>query len=144
MTPCHEYQVELRAFLERGLSATISPAVFMGWATETEGIVAAIAFHNFHRESGTIEVSAFSDRRDWLNRQRLAEIFSYPFGQLGVRLCVARIAEDNRRARRIWRALGAREYIIPELRGPDLAECLYVLMRSEWASGKFTKESKHG
>ena len=29
-------------------------------------------------------------------------------------------------------------------RGDGVAECLYVLMRDDWASGKFTKESKHG
>lgn len=138
MIPMHAHQDALRAFLTRGLGMDIGLAQFMGWARPS-GIVAVIGFHNYQPESGVIELSAFASVRDWLTADRLREIFAYPFDQLGVRLCVARISERNRTARRVWRALGAQEYVIPELRGPGEAECLYTLHRDCWLAGKFMR-----
>lgn len=89
-------------------------------------IIAGVVFHNWSPETGVIELSAASSRRDWLTRDRLIEIFAYPM-RIGCRIAVARIGENNTRARRIWQSLGATETIIPELRGPGLAECVYVL-----------------
>ena len=66
---------------------------------------------------------------------KLAIIFDYPFGFC--RMVVARIAETNTRARRIWRSLGADEYVIPRLRSAHEAEVIYTLTREQWEAGKF-------
>lgn len=81
----HAHQAALRLFLERGLGMEIGLAQFLGWA-RPDGIVAAVAYHNWHPDAGTIELSAYSSCRDWLNRDRLREVYGYPFIQLGVRL----------------------------------------------------------
>lgn len=134
----HTHQEALRVFLERGLGISAGPAFFMGWA-RPDGIVASIAFHNWHPDSGVIELSGFATRRDWCNRDRLRELFAYPFGQLGVRLCVWRTSEHNTTARRVCKALGASEYVIPELRGPGESEVLYTLHRDQWESGMLAR-----
>ncbi|WP_420012243.1 hypothetical protein [Tateyamaria sp.] len=54
-------------------------------------------------------------------------IFRYPFDQIGCRAVVARHSEQNTRVIRIWRALGATQTKIPELRGPNEAEVVAVL-----------------
>ncbi|MDF3904697.1 hypothetical protein [Paracoccus sp. AS002] len=138
MIPMHAHQDALRLFLERGLGIEIGPAQFMGWA-RPDGIVASVGFNNWQPDAGVIEMHAYASRRDWLSKDRLRELFSYPFGQLGVRMCVARISERNDTARRVWRALGASEFVIPELRGPGEAEAIYTLHRDQWSSGKFMR-----
>jgi RimJ/RimL family protein N-acetyltransferase len=97
-----------------------------------EPLEAGIVYHNWNPEAGLIELTAASKSRSWLNKANLAAIFDYPFGQLGCQLCIARISEHNARARRIWRALGATEYVIPRLRGPNEAEVIATLTREAW------------
>lgn len=99
-------------------------------------IVAGVVYHNWNPEAGTIELSAASSRRDWLNKRNLGVIFEYPFRQLGCQMCVARIAEGNSVARRIWRALGADEFVIPRLRGRDEGEAIYTLTQEAWDERK--------
>lgn len=131
-------QAELRAFLEGGLGIDLGLAEFIGW--DHDGRLAAVAgFHNYHRDAGVIELSAYSEWKGWLSGNRVIELFGYPFGQLSVRICVTRSAEDNYAVRRIMTALGAREYTIPELRGEGRAECLSVLHKRDWTNGKFMR-----
>lgn len=107
---------------------------------EDGNLVAGVVFHNWVPENGVIELSAASLHRRWLTRARLSAIFEYPFEQLKCRLAVARTSEHNATARRIWRSLGADEYVIPELRGPSEAEAIYLLHAEKWLSGKFQKK----
>lgn len=95
-------------------------------------LVAGVIYHNWHPEAGVIELSAASRHRGWLNRKNLGVIFQYPFVTLDCQMCVARISEKNTRARRIWSALGATEYIIPRLRGENEAEVIATLTREAW------------
>ena len=102
-------------------------------------IDAGVVYHNWSPETGVIELSAASTKRDWLTRARLLEIFAYPFDHIGCRIAVARIGEHNARARRIWRSLGADEFVIPLLRSPQEAEVIYTLTRERWKSGRFMR-----
>lgn len=138
MIAMHAHQDALRAFLQRGLGIDIGLAQFMGWA-RPDGLVCSVGFHNFQPSEGVIELSAFTATRDWLSKDRLRELFSYPFDQIGVRMCVARISERNHTARRVWRALGASEFVIPDLRADGEAEAIYTLHRDRWASSKFMR-----
>lgn len=107
---------------------------------DAEGAVeAVVVYHNWSPESGTIELSAASTHRGWLDRARLRAVFAYPFDVCGCRLAVARIAEGNARARRIWRRLGASEHVIPELRGPGEAEVIYLLAAGTWRASPFAR-----
>jgi len=102
-------------------------------------IEAGIVYHNWNPEAGLIELTAASRTRTWLNKANLKTIFEYPFSQLGCQVCIARISEHNARARRIWRALGATEHIIPRLRGPNEAEVIATLTKEAWE-----ERNRHG
>lgn len=110
----------------------------MGWADQT-GIVAGFVWHDFNPDHGTIEVSGYSTRRDWCSKPILRELFGYPFDQLGLRLVCARHAADNRPVRRIWKALGATEVILPQLRGDHADEAVALLHRDAWRNSKFMR-----
>lgn len=97
-----------------------------------EPLVAGVVYHNWNPEAGVIELSAASSTRKWLTKDRLRQVFEYPFEQLGCQMCIARISENNNRARRIWQALGANEYVIPRLRGIDEAEVIATLTKEAW------------
>lgn len=111
----------------------------MGWATEADGIVAGVAFHNWHPPSGAIEISAYSTRRDWASKPIIRELFAYPFGELECRIVCARHSIRNTRARRIWRAFGATEAILPRMRADDEDEAVTVLHRDDWQRSKFMR-----
>lgn len=134
----------VRLFVEFGLwggRRQFGASTAMGYADET-GIVAGLVFHNYDPDTGVIEISAYSTRRDWLTKGRLVELFGYPFDQLGVRICIARSSDTNRRALRIWKALGASQHPLPDLRGEGEAEIVSLLKR-ETFQARF-KESADG
>lgn len=94
-------------------------------------LIAGVVYHNWVPENGVIEISAASTCRNWLTRANMNVIFGYPF-RIGCRMIVARIAESNKTARRIWRSLGSDEYVIPSLRSPLEAEIIYTLTAEQW------------
>ena len=97
-----------------------------------EPLTAGFIYHNWNPEAGTIEVSGASTRRNWAGRDEVKAIFGYPFDELGCQMVVARHSVDNARVRRIWKALGASEYIIPRLRGRDEDEAIATLTVEAW------------
>ncbi|QAX31314.1 GNAT family protein [Leisingera sp. NJS204] len=146
MTPVYDYPEAVKAFVAAGIftpGRSFGPASAIGFATAEKGLVAGIVYHNFEPDAGVIEMSAFSTRRDWVSKSRLALLFQYPFEQLGCRAVVARHSEHNRRTRRIWAALGAEQTLVPDLRGPNEAEVIAVLTREAWHGSKFF-EVNHG
>lgn len=129
------------AFVSDGLwgdQRGFGPCKGIGFA-DGDRLIAGIVYHNYDPWSGVIELSAYSERRDWLSKDRLRAVFSYPFEQMGLRLCVARISENNTRTLRIWRALGADFYPIPDLRAEGEAEIIAVLRRDTWENSKFAR-----
>jgi hypothetical protein len=130
--PVHDFVARTVPGCERGFGECQA----IGFA-DNGVIVAGVVYHNWSPETGVIEMSAGSITRNWLNRARLSLIFGYPFDVVRCRMAIARIAESNHRARRIWRSLGADEFIIPALRSPTEAECIFTLPRETWEAGRF-------
>ena len=109
-----------------------------------EELVAGFVYHNWNPDAEIIEVSGASLVRDWATKDVVRTIFGYPFDQLKCQAVVARHSEFNARVRRIWRALGAKEYVIPRLRGRDEAEAVAVLTAEAWRNSRFARGAKHG
>lgn len=122
-----------------GFSEGFDPCQAIGFLDPSGTLEAGIVYHNWQPENQVIEISAASTHRKWLTRDRLKEIYGYPFDGLGCRIVVARIGEHNTRARRIWRSLGAREYAIPELRSPTEAEIIFTLTAETWRASKLSR-----
>lgn len=112
---------------ERGFGRCVA----MGVVRDDE-LVAGVVYHNWSPETQAIEISAAATDPKWLNKSILKQIFAYPFDQIGCQIVVARIAESNTRTRRIWKAIGSQEHVIPRLRGRNEAECIMVLTDDAW------------
>jgi RimJ/RimL family protein N-acetyltransferase len=112
---------------ERGIGKFVS----MGVIRKGE-LIAGVLYHNWSSESEAIEITAAASDPRWLTKKTLRAVFEYPFQQIGCQAVVARIAESNKRARRIWRAVGSEEYIIPRLRGRHEAEVVMILTDEAW------------
>lgn len=132
----------IESFVGAGIDAPLGfgNCACMGWGDPDP--VAGVVFHNWEPKAGVIELSAYASRRDWMTSARLRQIFGYVFDAAGCRIAIARISESNTRTRRIWRALGAREYLIPEIRGEGEAECVTILHKADWLNSKFMKERR--
>ena len=140
----------VKRFVERGLWGGArqfdDSYAAIGFADATRGLIAGFIYTDWQPEAGTIELSAYATYRDWMSRKALGILlYDYPFGSLGCRLVVARHSERNAPVRRIWRALGAQETLIPELWAPGEATAIAVLKTADFAGTKFMKgHSKHG
>lgn len=144
--PVLDHPKEVISFVEMGLwggRRNFGPATGIGFATAEEGLVAGFVYHNFEPDNGLIEISAFSQRRDWLTRKSLRVVFDFPFGELECRAVVARHSEHNNRSIRIWHALGAEQTVVPNLRADGEAEVIALLSAKTWQASKF-KEVTHG
>ena len=144
--PVYDFRRQVKAFVEHGLwggRRRFGACAAIGFADAREGLVAGVIYHNYEPDSGVIEISAYSSRRDWLVKSHLKTIFDYPFNQLDLRLVIARCGEKNERVRRIWKVLGASEAVIPELRGSSEAEIVLLLHRRNWNQSPFMRK-RHG
>lgn len=104
-----------------------------------ERLIGGIVYHDWDPDAGSIELSAYFERHDWLTRGMLREILAYPFDIAGCRIAVARYSEHNRTASRIWKSWGARETRIPDLHAPGVALCVATLTTDDWRGSRFMK-----
>lgn len=101
-------------------------------------LVAGVVFHNWSPESAVIELTAASIDRRWATRGVMNAVFGYVFDF--AQAAVARTAEDNMTVRKLWKALGASEYIIPRLRGRTASDAVLVLTDDAWAVSKYRRK----
>lgn len=100
-------------------------------------VAAGIVFHNWNPDAGVIEVSAAAVDPRWPTRNVLQQAFGYVFAHC--QLAVSRQHEDNIRARKLWKAFGADEYLIPRLRGRTASEAICTLTEEAWRDSKFMR-----
>jgi hypothetical protein len=113
------------------------PCTAIGFRGKFAELEAGVVYHNWCPENGTIEISSAALHHRWGTKERLRIIFNYPFGF--VRMVVARTSENNPTPLRIWRALGAKEYRIPDLRGPGEAEIVTTLTADQWKDSRWAR-----
>lgn len=102
-------------------------------------MVAGLVFHNWNPDTEVIEVSAAAVSPKWATRNVLRAALAYCFQTAGCQMVVTRTAEDNNAARRLWKALGANEVLIPRLRGRTASEAILLLTDDAWAKSKFMR-----
>lgn len=139
MTPFWDTQVaQWVAAMIPGTARGFGPCQAMG-VERGDTLVAGVVFHNFHPESMVIEISCAALDPRWMTRTVMNEAFGYVFDHVECQMAAARIDERNATARKLWRGLGADEFVIPRLRGPQTAEAIYTLTREQWAQSKFKR-----
>lgn len=112
----------------------------MGFFEDGE-LIAGVLFHNWHPESGVMEMTAGSSSKRWLNRRTLQQIMSLVFDGFKNQLVVMRVSDRNESMIRIARAYGFSETFVPRLRGRDEGEFIFTLTDDEWRNGRFFKAS---
>jgi hypothetical protein len=106
--------------------------------TDAEGRVeAGFVYHNWHPEAGVIEITSAIAPGWRCTRGKMAEVMGYPFRFC--RMVVWRTSEANRGARRILRGIGAREYLIPDLHAPGVAEAIYTMTADQWRATPYAR-----
>lgn len=103
-------------------------------------VVAGLVFHDWSPEGETVEITAAANDPRWFTRDVIAEALGYCFSF--AQAVVVRTLEDNAPARRIWRALGASEHVIPRLGGRNKALAVYVLTDDAWRASKWRRHGK--
>lgn len=113
-----------------GCERGFGPCVALGIANSADEIVAGVVFHDWNPERGLIEMSAAATDRRWLTRRVANVAMGYAFA--AARMAVARTSERNTPVRRLWAALGASEYLIPDLWGDGEAGVILTLTGPQW------------
>ena len=114
----------------------------LGVLDKSGNICAGIVFHDWSPEHGTIELSAAATDRRWLTRTVAGVAMGYAFQV--ARLALARTSEHNKPVRRLWRALGANEYEIPELWGPRESGVILTLTEAQWQASRLYEPKRGG
>lgn len=106
-------------------------------------LMACILYNNWQPEAGVIEMHGATTSARWLTRPVLAEMFAYPFEQLGCQTVVMRVSANDRRLARILKAYGFHRHLIPRLRGRHEDEVLYTLTDDDWRLNGFHRPKRH-
>lgn len=122
-----------------GCRADFANCRTMGVYDRDGNVAAAVIFHNWSPEAGVMEVTCAAVNPRWATRGVLREGFDYIFNRAGCQMAVARTDEGNSAVRRLWKAFGASEYVIPRLRGRSASEAILCLTQEAWAASPFMR-----
>lgn len=100
-------------------------------------LVAGTLYHNWHPETGIVELTSASLEKRWLTRPVINAMFELPFQRLKCQMVVLRVSEDNDNMLGIARSFGFDEYFIPRLGGRDKGEFIFTLTDDQWSASKF-------
>jgi len=116
------------------------PFSTLGIFDRTNDLIAVVAYHDWSRRCGVLQMSAASTTPRWLTRQVLYHMFAMPFLGLGCQAVVLRVSERNERMLKILRRFGFTEHRLPRLRGRNEDEILNILTDDAWKTNGFYKE----
>lgn len=100
-------------------------------------LIAGVVFHDYSPESGVIEMSAAAESRRWLTRPVMKAMHSYVFDDAGCQMAILIVAESNKTMRRIAKAYGYTETLIPRLRGRNEGGAVMTLTDDAWRASRF-------
>ena len=108
-------------------------------------LIGVMVYHNWDRAAQVIEISGVSERKEWLKRHVLWEMFHYPFDQLKCQMLVMRVSEmkrqwNGRGLPRLLKAYGFTETRVPRLYGRDEAGILFCLTDDDWRKNGFHRQ----
>ena len=104
---------------------------------ENGDLIAGVIYHNYHPESGVIELSSASISKRWLTKHVIKSMFWMPFEKLGCQMVVLRVSEKNHQMISIARKFGFDEFLIPRLRGRNEAEYVFTFTDDQWVSSRY-------
>ena len=122
-----------------GLARDFGECRTAGVFDKNDQLAAGLVFHEWNPDGGTMELSAAACNPAWTQRDVLREAFGYVFSHC--QMAVARTSVENRPVRRLWKAFGASEFVIPRLLGRHADGVIYTLTDDAWNSSKFMRQN---
>lgn len=114
----------------------------LGVVNHNGELVAGVVFHEWNPERGLIELSAAATDRRWLTRTVANIAMGYAFSV--ARMAVVRTDERNMPVRRLWKALGVVEHVIPDMWAPGVATIIITLTLEQWQKSRLCNEQAQG
>ena len=139
MTPVWGADEAVCDFVGRLTGCTFKDARGLAVMNAAGEMVAGIVFSDWNPKAGTICLSAAATDSKWAARSVLEELFGYAFRSCGCQAAIARTSPENHPVRRLMKAFGASEHILPHLRGRGASEAILILTSDQWAESKFTR-----
>ena len=102
------------------------------------GLVAGTLYHNWHPESGVIELTSASTDRRWLTKTVVKAMFHMAFAMIGAQLAVLRVSERNAGMVAIAQRFGFQGVLIPRLRGRDESEWVFTMTDDDWRASRWS------
>lgn len=132
----NEYEAQvLRALEEIAPGRDFGPRRVLA-ITDGEKLRGGVVVHDWNPEAGTVEISGAA-LPGMQVRSAAREVARLVFGVMGCQAVILRTAETNTAARRLARAMGGQENIIPRLRGRAASEALIVITQEAWQSSRW-------
>lgn len=122
-------------------AAEFGPSTALG-VMDGQRLIAGLVYHDWQPWFKSIQLSCAAVHPKWASRRILAEVFAYPFHQLGVNRIVAVTETDNHKTRRILEGIG---YTLEGIGVKAFGEkdaASYRLLKDEWEAGRFHLKGK--
>ena len=139
MRPLYGHSRDVAEFVKNlipGCERGFGPCTAIGVIDDDGRLIGGWVYYDYDPEAGVIQVSGAATDKRWLTRPVLRALFFYVWDQLGCQMIVTRQDPANKAVRRMWKAAGGVEYIIPRLRGRDKAECLICITDDAFRASK--------
>jgi len=116
------------------------PCATLGWVDDDGLLETGVVLHNYLPYYRTIEVTMASCKNKGFHVGRLNMIADYVFNQLNCYTLVIRHDPNHKIVNRICKLLGGTEYVLANLRGPGLDDCMHILTADEARQSKFWRQ----
>jgi len=116
----------------------------MGVIDATGKLIGGVIYHNWEPDARIIEMSvAAIPGSNWLSRETVRRMYSYPFHELDCQMVVNRMDIDNERLLSQCARLGYDFIKFPRMLGPDHDGVIGQLTREAWEANKFNQRWHH-
>jgi len=103
-------------------------------------LIAGLVYHNYDPEAEIIEISgAALPGKYWMTRRTIAQMYGYPFLQIGCQMVVNRVRADDERQLSMLARYGYAFHKVHRMYGRDSDGVLCTLTYEDWMSNRFNK-----
>lgn len=102
-------------------------------------LVGGVVYHDYDINNDTMHMSWGSTSKNWLNRDIIHFLISWPFDTTSVQMLIAQTAEDNEPVLKLADGLDFDRHYIPRLFGKSKSGYLLTMTDDKWRQGRFYK-----
>lgn len=111
---------------------------------DREALIGAIVFTDYDPDAQTIEFSMAATSGRWLTLKVMEEMRKYCIDQLGCQLVTAKTKASNTHIRKMLKAYGFEEFVIPRLFGREEDGVIFTITAEQVEESRISRRSRHG